>query len=364
MNRTALKLCSLALALAATVGAAHAQDAYPNKPVTMVVPFPPGGVADVVGRPVAEAMARHLNQPVVVVNRAGAGGGIGMAQVAKAAPDGYNVLMALSSLVVLPEADRILQRSPMFEVNQLIPIARMTADPTVLVVRADSPWKTYAEFIAFAKANPGRITFGSSGNYGTMHVPMEQLKSATSTFMLHVPYTGAGPAILGMLSGQVDALSTGPASVVGQIKAGKVRALAHWGEGRLALLPDVPSFKELGMPISYSQWSGIFVPKGTPQEVKDKLEGTDDWESIQKDQLLHKLINKIERICVGFNDHKQEVFNLVQALKTLFLYSQTDKETVEQSGWNFRALWELVEAFGGSPGVHQGMIDGMLKDPT
>jgi len=99
------------------------------------------------------------------------------------------------------------------------------------------------------------------------------------------------------------------------------------------------------------------------QEVRDKLEGTDNWESIQKDQSLHELINKIERICVGFNDHKQEVFNLVQALKTLFLYSQTDKETVEQYGRNFRALWETVEAFGGSPGIHQGMIDGMLKDP-
>jgi tripartite-type tricarboxylate transporter receptor subunit TctC len=172
---------------------------------------------------------------------------------------------------VLPEADKILGRAPMFELSQLVPIARMTADPTVLVVRADSPWKTYAEFIAFAKANPGRITFGSSGNYGTMHVPMEQLKASTGSYMLHVPYTGAGPAILGMLSGQVDALSTGPASVVGQIKAGKVRALAHWGEGRLALLPDVPSFKELGVPISYSQWSGIFVPAGTPAPVVNKL---------------------------------------------------------------------------------------------
>ena len=255
MNRPLTRIGALVLALAATVGAASAQDAYPSKPVTMVVPFPPGGVADVVGRPVAEAMARHLNQPVVVVNRAGAGGGIGMAQVAKAAPDGYNVLMALSSIVVLPEADRILGRPPMFELSQLVPIARMTADPTVLVVRADSPWKTYAEFIAHAKANPGRVTFGSSGNYGTMHVP----------------YTGAGPAILGMLSGQVDAVATGPASAVGQIKAGKLRALAHWGEGRLALLPDVPSFRELGVPINYSQWAGIFVPVGTPPAVVNKL---------------------------------------------------------------------------------------------
>jgi tripartite-type tricarboxylate transporter receptor subunit TctC len=228
-------------------------------------------VADTVGRPVAEAMARHLNQPVVVLNRAGAGGGIGMAQVAKSAPDGYTLLLALSSVVVLPEADRLLNRPPQFELSQLQPIARLTADPTVLVVRADSSWKTYAEFIAHAKANPGRVTFGSSGNYGTMHVPMEQLKAATGSFMLHVPYTGAGPAITGLLGAQVDALASGPASVAGQIKAGKMRALAHWGDGRLATLPDVPSFKELGVAINYSQWSGLSVPAGTPSAVVNKL---------------------------------------------------------------------------------------------
>ncbi|WP_291010392.1 tripartite tricarboxylate transporter substrate binding protein [Hydrogenophaga sp.] len=270
--RTHLRqLCALALALGALAGTAMAQDAYPTKPVTMVIPFPPGGVADTVGRPVAEAMARHLNQPVVVVNRAGAGGAIGMGQVAKSNADGYNILLGLSSVVVLPEADRLLNRPPQFELSQLQPIARLTADPTVLVVRADSPWKTFAEFIAFAKANPGSLTFGSSGNYGTMHVPMEQLKGATGSFLLHVPYTGAGPAILGLLGGQVDALASGPASVAGQIKAGKMRALAHWGEGRLATLPDVPSLRELGVPINYSQWSGIFVPAGTPPAVITKL---------------------------------------------------------------------------------------------
>lgn len=262
-------LCAAAV-MAATGLAAHAQS-YPTKPITMVVPFPPGGVADTVGRPVAEAMARHLRQSIVVENKGGAGGGIGMAQVAKSRADGYTVLMALSSLVVLPEADRIHQRSPMFQINQLKAIARFTADPTVLVVRADSPWKTYAEYMAYAKANPGRISFGSSGSYGTMHVPMEQLKAVTSTFMLHVPYTGAGPAVLGLLSGQIEALATGPASVRQHIASGRLRALAQWGEGRLASLPDVPSFKELGVPIQYSQWSGLFVPAATPPEVVEAL---------------------------------------------------------------------------------------------
>lgn len=270
-RRTVLK--SLGLPLMAAWGAAPAlaQDAYPSRPITMVVPFPPGGVADTVGRPVAEAMARYLKQSVIVENKAGAGGGIGMAQVAKAKPDGYTVLMALSSLVVLPEADKILNRTPMFKVDQLLPIARFTADPTVLVVRADSPWKTYAEFMAYAKSQPGRVTFGSSGNYGTMHVPMEQLKAATSSFMLHVPYTGAAPAVLALLAAQVDAVSTGPASVLQQIQAGKLRALAHWGDSRLVALPNVPSFKELGLPVQYSQWAGMFVPAGTPIAVVDTL---------------------------------------------------------------------------------------------
>jgi len=261
---------SLPAGLALASLGAGAQD-YPSRPITMVVPFPPGGVADVVGRPVAEAMSRHLRQSIVIENKGGAGGGIGMAQVAKSRPDGYTLLMALSSLVVLPEADRILKRPPMFEVSQLKPIARFTADPTVLVVRADSPWRTYADYIAHVRANPGRVAFGSSGNYGTMHVPMEQLKAATSTFMLHVPYTGAGPAVLALLAGQIDAVATGPASVRQHIAAGRLRALAHWGEGRLASLPDVPSFRELRVPIQYSQWSGLFVPAATPPEVVNQL---------------------------------------------------------------------------------------------
>ena len=265
-------LQSVALPALASLGlAAQAQEAYPTRAVTVVVPFPPGGVADVVGRPVAEALGRYLQQPMVIENKGGAGGGIGMAQVARARPDGYTLLMALSSVVVLPEADRVMRRTPMFELNQLVPIARFTADPTVLVVRADSPWKTYAEFAAYAKTAPGKLTFGSSGNYGTMHVPMEQWKAATGSFMLHVPYTGAGPAVVALLAGQIDALSTGPSSVVQQVKAGRLRALAHWGEGRLAVLPDVPSLRELGVPIAYSQWAGLFAPAGTPPAVLARL---------------------------------------------------------------------------------------------
>ena len=210
----------------------------------MVVPFPPGGLADAVARPVAEAMSRELKQPVVVENKPGAGGGIGMAAVAKAKPDGYTILMSLSSYTVLPEADKLFGRAPMYQLDQLKPVARFTADPTVFAVRADAPWKTLQDFVNDARANPGKFTYGSSGNYGTMHVPMAMFAGAAGVKMVHVPYTGAGPAIVGLLGGQVDALSTGPATVVQQVKAGKVRVLAHWGDVRLVSLPDVPSMKE------------------------------------------------------------------------------------------------------------------------
>jgi tripartite-type tricarboxylate transporter receptor subunit TctC len=258
-----------ALCILGWASAAAAQ--FPDRAITMVVPFPPGGLADAVARPVAEAMSRELKQPVVVENKPGAGGGIGMAAVAKSKPDGYTILMSLSSYTVLPEADKLFGRAPMYQLDQLKPVARFTADPTVFAVRADAPWKTLQDFVNDARANPGKFTYGSSGNYGTMHVPMEMFAGAAGVKMVHVPYTGAGPAIVGLLGGQVDALSTGPATVVQQVKAGKVRVLAHWGDVRLVALPDVPSMKESGTNVEYAQWSGLFAPAGTPEAVQQRL---------------------------------------------------------------------------------------------
>ncbi|MET0440775.1 MAG: tripartite tricarboxylate transporter substrate binding protein [Casimicrobiaceae bacterium] len=259
----------IAIAALAFASAAHAQ--YPERTITMIVPFPPGGVADTVARPVAEAMGRELKQPVVIENKPGAGGGIGMAQVAKAKPDGYTILMSLASLTVLPEADKILAREPMYQINQFRPIARFTADPTVFVVRAEAPWKTLAEFVEDARKNPGKYNYGSSGNYGTMHVPMEMFAGAAGVKLTHVPYTGAGPAVIALLGGQIDLLATGPATIVQHVKAGKLRALAHWGDVRLVTLPDVPSLKELGIAVEYAQWSGLFVPASTPDAAVAKL---------------------------------------------------------------------------------------------
>ena len=261
----------VAALLAAAGAAAFAQAGWPDKPITMIVPFPPGGVADTVARPVAEALSRELKQPVVVENRVGAGGALGIGLAARAPADGYTLLLSLSSISILPEADKILERKPAYTLNQFKPIARFTADPTVLVVRADAPWKTLADFIADAKKNPGRYNYGSSGNYGTMHVPMEMLKGRAGFRMTHIPYTGAGPAVLALIGGQVDAIASGPSTVVQQIRGGKLRALAHWGDKPLVALPEVPSLKQAGYAASFAQWSALFVPAGTPDDVVQKL---------------------------------------------------------------------------------------------
>jgi tripartite-type tricarboxylate transporter receptor subunit TctC len=251
--------------------AANAQAAWPTRAITMVVPFPPGGLADIVARPVAEALSRELGQPVVIENKAGAGGGIGMAAAAKSKADGYTVLLALSSLTVIPQADALMGRSPMFNLPELRAIARFTADPTVLGVRADAPYKTVQDFVNDAKKRPGALNYGSSGNYGTMHVPMEILKQTTGIKMVHIPYTGAAPAVVALLGSQIDAVSSGPATVLQHIKAGKLRALGHWGNAPLASLPDVPSLKDAGLQAEYAQWSGLFIPAGVHEPIAQRL---------------------------------------------------------------------------------------------
>jgi len=260
----------LAFALMVAAATALAQG-YPTKPVTMIVPFPPGGVADIVGRPLAAEMEKVWKQPVVVTNRTGAGGAVGMAAAAKAAPDGYTILMALSSVSIFPVSDRIQGRAPAYDMKDLAPIALITADPTVLIVGADSPWKTLQEFVASAKAYPGQINYSSSGVYGTLHVAMEMFANAAGVKLFHVPYQGGGPALTALLGGQVHALASGPAPAAAQMKAGKVRALASWSSERLPLLPEIPTFKELGYDAEFYIWSGVFAPAATPTPVLDRL---------------------------------------------------------------------------------------------
>jgi tripartite-type tricarboxylate transporter receptor subunit TctC len=263
--RTTLLLALLALSI---TGAA--QD-YPSKPITMVVPFPPGGVAEIVGRPLASIMEKSLKQPIVLINRPGAGGAVGMASVAKGPADGYTVLMGLSSISIFPVSDRVQGRQPAYELRDFAPIALVTADPTVLVVRADGPYKTVKDFVDAAKANPGKINYSSSGVYGTLHVAMEIFADAAGIKLFHIPYQGGAPAVTALLGGQVEALASGPAAAIGQIKGGKMRALASWSTERLKLLPEIPTFKELGYDAEFYIWTGIFVPVSTPPAVIQKL---------------------------------------------------------------------------------------------
>ena len=258
----------LALALSAPAGA---QEKYPSRPISLVAPFPPGGVADLTARPVAAALEKILKNPVAVVNKTGAAGAVGMSFVANAKPDGYTLLLALSSISIIPEADKLFDRKPAYTMDQLVPIALVSADPTILVVHADRPWKSVKELVADAKKRPGDISFSSSGIYGTLHMATEMLSHAAGIKLRHIPYAGAGPALTAILGGHVDMLASGPAVVLPHIKAGKLRPLAGWGAKRVAALPDLPTFKELGYDIEFYIWAGVFAPKGTPEPVMRTL---------------------------------------------------------------------------------------------
>ncbi|MBI4610269.1 MAG: tripartite tricarboxylate transporter substrate binding protein [Candidatus Rokubacteria bacterium] len=251
--------------------ALQAQEPFPSRPITLVAPFPPGGVADLTARPVAAAMEKVLKNPVVVVNKTGAAGAVGMSFVANSKPDGYTLLLSLSSISIIPEADKLFDRKPAYTMDQLVPIALISADPTILVVHADRPWKSVKEFVEDAKRRPGEISFSSSGVYGTLHMATEMLTHAAGIKLKHVPYAGAGPALTAILGGHVDALASGPAVVLPHIKAGKLRPLAGWGAKRVAALADLPTFKELGYDIEFYIWAGVFAPRGTADHTMKVL---------------------------------------------------------------------------------------------
>lgn len=260
-----------AVVLAVVAAASAAQESYPSRPIQMIVPFPPGGVADLTARPTAQVLERLLRQPIVVQNRPGAGWAIGMAAVAQARADGYTLLMALSSISIIPEAERLFGRKAPYELAQLAPIALVSADPTIFVVRAESPYRSIRDVIDASRRDPGKLAYASSGTYGTLHMAMAMFEHAADVQMLHVPFSGAGPAITALLGGHVEFLATGPGTVIQQIKAGKLRALAGWGAKRIAALPDLPTLRELGHDVEFYIWSGLFVPAATPAPIQQTL---------------------------------------------------------------------------------------------
>jgi tripartite-type tricarboxylate transporter receptor subunit TctC len=256
----------------AAAAPAVAQDAFPSRAISMIVAFPPGGVADITARPTAAAMERVLKQPVTVTNRPGAAGAVGNAVVANAKPDGYTVLMALSSISVIPAADALFNRKPAYSLDQFAPIALVSADPTILVTHPSLPVKSVKELVALARAKPNELVFSSSGIYGALHMPMEMFIHAAKIRMRHLPTPGGGPAITAVLGGHAALTAGGPAAISGHVKAGKMRPIASWGAGRHASYPNIPTFRELGYKnVEYYIWAGMVAPRGVPEFVMKAL---------------------------------------------------------------------------------------------
>jgi tripartite-type tricarboxylate transporter receptor subunit TctC len=269
IRRFAIVFLSLALLSPALVAA---QDTFPNRPITVVNPYPPGGQADLAGRPFAAALEKVLKQPVVLTNKAGAAGAVGMQSVAVAKPDGYTLLITVPSLHTLPEVDKLFGRTPTFTRDQFAPIARLNAEPLVVAVNAERPWKSMKELMDDARKRSGEIVYASAGIYGATHVPMEMiLHAAGGLKMRHLPTAGGGPATTAVLGGHADmwASTIGPATP--HIKSGKIRPLAVTSVKRHEFFPDVPTLKELGYDVDYSLWIGLFAPKATPPAVMKAL---------------------------------------------------------------------------------------------
>src|SRR3990170_2524009 len=271
MDRRSFVVGSAATAAALATTPSSAQEAYPSRPVTFVNPFPPGGAVDVVARPLAAVLEPILKQPVVIETKAGAAGQVGAQFAAAAKPDGYTLLMHIVSISGFAEVDKLFGRPVKFTRDDFIPIARFIADPMVLVVNDQQPYKTLKEFVEDAKKRPNELIFSSSGLYGALHLPTALFMSAAGIQMKHLPTNGGGPALTAILGNNSQVLVSSIAASNAQMKAGKLRPLACFGAQRAPALPEVPTMRELGYDVEFYLWVGLFAPKGTPATVISTL---------------------------------------------------------------------------------------------
>jgi tripartite-type tricarboxylate transporter receptor subunit TctC len=243
------------------------EEAYPTHAITFINPFPPGGAADVVGRPMAAMLEPIIKQPCVIETKAGAAGALGAQFAATAKPDGYTVLIHIVSISGFAEVDKLFGRQPKFTNADFIPIARLTSGPMVLVVNDQQPYKTLKDLVDDAKKRPNEIIFSSSGLYGALHLPTALFMKAAGIQMRHLPTNGGGPALNAILGNNSQVLVSSIAAASGQMKAGKLRALACFGAQRAASTPNVPTLKEQGYDVEFSLWVGVFAPKKTPDNA-------------------------------------------------------------------------------------------------
>ncbi|WP_423459231.1 Bug family tripartite tricarboxylate transporter substrate binding protein [Ottowia sp. VDI28] len=272
IRRRSLMAAAAAGALAAPFVSARAEDAkaYPSKPIRLVVPFTPGGSTDILGRTIGLQLTQAWHQPVVIENVPGAGGSIGADKVAKAPADGYTLLMGhIGTLAVTPS---LYAKLPYDPIKAFAAVAWVARVPNVLVVHPSVPAKTVQELVAYAKANPGKINYGSGGNGSAAHIATEYLKLQTGTQMQHVPYKGTAPAVTDLVAGQIQLMFTGVPAVMTQVKAGQLRAIAVSSPQRVKAVPELPTVAESGYPgFEADQWYGVVAPANTPKDVITKL---------------------------------------------------------------------------------------------
>ncbi len=274
----------LAFGLAAPAAQAAGND-YPNHTVELIVPYQPGGGTDALARAFADASRKHMSESIVIVNRPGAGGAIGWNEVIHSRPDGYKLAVLTVELLTLPHLGLAK-----FNYDDFQPIAQLNADPAAITVKADSPYNTIEEFLAAAKKKPGEMGVGNSGTGSIWHLAASALEDKTGAKFNHIPFQGAGPAVLALLGGHVDAVAVSPAEVSTYVQAGKLKMLMVMADKRLAAFDKVPTAKERGIDISIGTWRGLGAPKNTPPEVMAKLR--DIAAKTAKEPLLREVMDK------------------------------------------------------------------------
>lgn len=314
----------IGLALAAMIGfglPAHAQEQYPSRVITMIVPFPAGGTTDIFARLMAQALSERLGQQVIVDNQGGAGGNIGSGVAAKAAPDGYTLLMGTVGTHAINAS--LYASMPFDHIADFTPLSRIAMVPNLLVANPEQPFKTVAELIEYAKANPGTLNYASSGNGTSIHLSAELFKTMTGVDMVHVPYKGSAPAITDLLGNQVAIMFDNLPSAIQHVRAGKLVPLAVTSAKRAPELPDTPTIAESGLDgYEATSWFGLFVPAGTPEAVVGKLN-----EAIQAALAEPAMVEKIK--AVGGEPHPESSAEFAE-----FIKAETEKwgKVVKASG--------------------------------